>query len=367
MSTDIGIIGPPQSGKTTVFNALTKGKASTTGHSDGLKPNVGIAKVPDSRLTELAVIFKPKKVTQAEVKYIDVSASIKSLAKDKGIGGELLSQLSNSDTLINVVRAFSNESIPHPEGSVDVERDIANMNMEIIFSDLAIIERRLDRIQASLRGAKPAEKLAFTHEQKMLGSFQEQLEKDIPLRELEFTVDEAKFIANYQFLSAKPLLTIVNIDENQLAEATAMKESLNKQFGGIRNQLLTLCGELEMEIGQLDAEEAVEFMADYGITQSGLDRVLQASYGLLGLISFLTVGPDECRAWPITAGMSAQKSAGKIHSDIERGFIRAEVISYEDLMRLGSLAEGKKQGVLRLEGKEYTVKDGDVINFLFNV
>jgi len=368
MSVDIGIIGLSKSGKTTIFNALTKGKADTGGYTkDGLTPNIGIAKVPDSRLEPLTQMFNPKKVVPAEVKYTDIGATLKNLVKDKGIGGELLNRLGTADSLINVVRAFADGSIPHSEGSVDAERDIDTMNLELSFSDLAILERRLERIESSLKGAKPAERQDYVKEKEILSRIKDELEADKQIREMELTPEEQKKLANYQFLTAKPLLTVVNTGEEQLGEAEALETRLNSEHARKNCRIITLCGGLEMELTQLDDKAAAEFRSDYGIKESGLDRVIRESYELLGLISFLTVGADEVRAWPIQKGTNAVKAAGKIHSDIERGFIRAEVISYEDLISCGSMAEARKKGVLRLEGKEYIMQDGDIVNFLFNV
>ncbi len=367
MSVGIGIIGLPGSGRTTIFNALTKGNAATGSHSQR-EPHIGIAKVPDSRLTKLAEMFNPKKIVPAEIKYLDIGASIKGIGKDSSISGEYLTQLSNVDALINVVRSFVDDSIVHPSGSIDPARDINNMNMELNFSDLAIIERRMEKITNSLKSAKPDERQQYKNEQDLLIKIKSELEKDIPIREQNLTEEEKKAIVGYQFLSAKPLLTIVNTGEDQLTDTKKIEDEMNAKFGTANHHVIALCGHLEMELAQLEDEEsAASFRSDFGLSEPGLDRVIKQSYALLGLISFLTAGADESRAWPITEGTIAQKAAGKIHSDIERGFIRAEIISYEDLINCGSLAEGKKRGLLRLEGKTYIVKDGDVINFLFNV
>jgi ribosome-binding ATPase len=367
MSIGIGIIGLSESGRTTIFNALTKGNAATAGHAQKV-PHIGIAKVPDARINKLAEMFNPKKIVPAEIKYLDIGASIKGIGKDASISGEYLTQLNNVDALINVVRSFTNDSIVHPSGSIDPGRDINNMNMELSFSDLAIIERRVEKITNALKSAKSDERLPYKNEQDFLAKIKAQLEKDIPLREQNLSEEEKKLIVGYQFLSAKPLLTIVNIGEDQLPDVKKTEEEMNAKFGTPNHHVIALCGNLEMELAQLDDEEsAATFRSDFGLAEPGLDRVIKQSYALLGLISFLTAGADECRAWPINNGINAQKAAGKIHSDIERGFIRAEIISYEDLINCGTLAEGKKRGLLRLEGKTYIVKDGDVINFLFNV
>ena len=367
MSIDVGIIGPGQSGKSTVFNALAGGKAEGGTIRDGQAAHIGVARVPEPRLKTLAEMLHPKKVVPAEVRYIDVGASVKSLVTGSGIGGELLNHLSNADALINVVRAFADDSVPHPEGSLDIERDIANMNLELVFSDLTIIERRLQRIEDSLKGAKPQERQVALHEQELIQKLKAELEKDIPIRALSLSPADARLLAGFQFLTAKPLLTVVNIGEEQLPTASDLEAELSARHARNRSRVIALCGKLEVELGQLEEPTAAEFRADFGLTESGLDRVIQQSYELLGLASFFSTAHEEVRAWSIPRGTSALKAAGKIHSDMERGFIRAEVISYDDLMKCGSLAEGRKHGLLRLEGKEYAVQDGDVITFLFNV
>ncbi len=367
MSLDIGIIGLPQSGRTTIFNALTKGRADTACRTpEGLAPHIGMTKVPEPRVDTLAGIFKPKKVTHAEVKYIDIGASVKDLAEDKGISGEFLNQLSGVDALINVVRAFSNESVPHTEGSLDVDRDIATMELELAFSDMALLERRVQKIAESLKGAKPDERQGLLREQELIAKIKTHLEKELPIRELSLDEAEARAISGYRFLTAKPLLIAVNIGEDQLPQAAAIEERLKSHLRP-GCDVIALCGELEMELAQLDEDAAKQFQEEFGITSSGLDRAIKSSYKLLGLISFLTIGSDEVKAWSIKKGTGAVKAAGKVHSDIEKGFIRAEVVSYDDFIECGKLSEARKKGLLRLEGKDYTVRDGDIINFLFNV
>ena len=366
MSIDIGIIGLAKSGKTTIFNALTRGEADTGIHtSERLAPHMGTAKIPEPRLKVLTDILHPKKVVPVEASYVDIGASVKGLVQDKGIGGELLTQLGKVDALINVVRAFEDDSIPHIEGSLDVKRDIATIDLELAFSDLAIIERRLERIETSLKGAKPPERQPLLQEQETLIKFKGELEKDVPIREMSLTTGEARTIANYQFLTAKPLLIAVNIGEEQLPQAASIEAELDSSRE--KRRIIALCGKLEMELAQLDNSAAEEFRAEFGIKESALDRTIKLSYELLGLVSFFSIASSEVRAWSIQNGTTALKAAGKIHSDMERGFIRAEVISYDDLVKCGSLAEARKKGLLRLEGKDYTVQDGDVITFLFNV
>jgi GTP-binding protein YchF len=368
MAINIGIIGVGQSGKTTVFNALTGGKADTMIHGTGsMDPNIGMARVPDLRMKQLDAIFHPAKTVYSEVKYIDVGASVKSLAKDKGVGGQLLNQLSTVDTIICVVRAFKDPSIPHPDATIDVKRDIEALNLELIFSDLAIMERRLDRLEGSLKAAKPGERAPFQQEKDLLLKMKADMEKDIPIRAQTMDPSANRFIANYQFLTAKPELIIVNIGEEQLADAAKLEEEYNKQFSGPNCRTVTLCGKLEMDLAQMEPSDADTFRKEYGLKESGLEHVIRASYELSNLITFFTVGADEDRAWPIRKGLTAPKAAGKIHTDFEKGFIRAETIHLDELLKQGSLAEAKKKGVLRLEGKEYIVQDGDVITFLFNV
>ncbi|MFC1897554.1 redox-regulated ATPase YchF [Chloroflexota bacterium] len=360
---DIGIIGLDKSGRTTVFNALTKSKTDR----DNLVSHTRIATVPEPRLQMLADILHPKRVVSAEVTYHDIGASAKRPGKEKDISEQLLTQLSNIDALINVVRAFTDESIPHIEGSVDVKRDIATMDLELTFYDLAIIERRLQRIDTSLKGAKQPERQGLLREQETLMKLKADLEKDMPTRELKSTPAEAKTMANYQFLNAKPLLIIVNIGEDQLPQMLSLEAELNSDYSQPDCRVITLCGQLEMELAQLDNSAAEGFRAEFSIKESGIDRTIKLSYELLGLISFFTTASGEVKAWSIQNGTNALKAAGKIHSDMERGFIRAEVISYHDLVKCGSVAEARKKGLLQLEGKDYIVQDGDVITFLFNV
>jgi ribosome-binding ATPase len=369
MSINVGIIGMPQSGKSTVFSAFTGGGEETPRRSaDGLAPNVGIVKVPDERLRILSGMFKPKKTVPIEIKYIDIGAAMKSgPAENRGFTGELLNQLSTVDTLIGVVRGFTEESIPHPEGSIDIRRDIGTLNLELAFSDLAIIERRLERIENSLKAAKPAERPPILREQEMMLRLKKSLEEDIPVRDMDIDPAELKIIANYQFLSAKPLLVVINIGEDQLADTEKIETEYRDTLSSPKCRVTAVCGKLEAELAAMTEDDARVFREDYGLKESGLEKSIRLSYEISEMMSFFTVGEDECRAWPVHRGTNAQKAAGKIHSDLEKGFIRAETISYDNLIRCGSLAEGRKQGVLRQEGKDYIVQDGDILNILFNV
>lgn len=368
MSVATGIIGLPGSGRTTVFNALTGGKADTASFTrDGAAPHVGITSVPEPRLAALVDVFKPKKVVPATATYIDVGASVKGLVSDKGLGGQLLAQLTSVDALINVVRAFRDESIPHVDGSLDIERDITNMDLELAFSDLALLERRLQRISVSLKAAKPTERQGLLREQVLLTRVKADLEKEIPIREMALTAEESRALANFQFLTTKPLLIVVNIGEDQLTQASSLEDDLKAHYSRANRRLITICGKVEMELAQLAESEAAELRADFGITESGTERILRLSYAMLGLISFFTTASDELKVWSVPGGTEAVKAAGKIHTDMERGFIRAEVISHRDLVRCQGLTEARQRGLLRLEGRSYTVEDGDVITFLFNV
>lgn len=361
---EIAIIGLPKSGKTTLFNGLTGGKAKTLAFgSTGLEPNIGVVKVPDGRLEGLEHIFNPKKTVPAEVKYVDVAIPRTS---GQGLGGELLVYLGRADAFIHVVRAFSDESIPHSEGSIDPSRDVETMNMELAFSDLAIIDRRLLRIQELLKGAKATERDAFVREQALLTRIRAALEDEVPVRDQQLTTEEARSVENYQFLTSKPLLVIVNIGEEQLPEASGIEDELRSHQPSF--PVAAVCASLEMELGQLSHAEAVEFRSAMGAgDKPALEEIIRLSYEVLGLISFFTVVSGEIRAWTIRQGTTALKAAGRIHSDMERGFIRAEVTPYADLVTCGGMAEARKQGLLRLEGKTYEVQDGDVITFLFSV
>jgi len=365
---EVCIIGLPRSGKTTVFNVLTRGKADTTTYATtALAPNIGVSKVPEPRLKVLDKIFHPKKVTPAEVKYVDIVGIAKDFGKGEGISGQFLNYLSNADALIHVVRAFENENVPHINGNINPKRDIATMNLELVFSDLAIIERRLKRLEDSMKGAKQTERDTFLKEQSLLGKIKSELEKEVPIWQQSLTGEEVKSLANYQFLTAKPILIVINIGENQLTQSSTFEAEIRSTYSHAQFEVVALCGKLEMELSQLDDADSAEFRKDLGLTEPAIDRVIQLSYQLLGLISFFTTVSDELKAWTVTKGASALKAAGKIHTDIERGFIRAEVVNFQDLERCGSLAEVKKHGLLRLEGKNYVVQDGDIITFLFNL
>jgi GTP-binding protein YchF len=358
---EIGIIGLPKSGKTTLFNTLTRGKAEIGTYAT-VVPNIGVAKVPDPRIGGLDGIFHPKRKVAAEVKYIDVAASTKG-----ELSGAFLTHLSQTDGLLHVVRAFEDDNVPHIEGSIDAERDVKLLDLELTFSDLSIIEKRLRKIDGSFKGAKAHEREAFSKEQALLERIKTTLEGEVPIREQELTDNERKSISGYQFLSAKPLLTVFNIGEERLPESRSIEEEWRNKYRRPHVDIAVLCGKLEMELVQLDEADAREFRSTIGIAETALNRIIGLCYELLGLISFFTVVSDEVKAWTIQRNTTAEHAAGKIHTDMERGFIRAEVIAYDDLMKCGSITEGRKHGLLHTEGKSYIVRDGDVITFLFNV
>jgi hypothetical protein len=357
----IAIIGLPNSGKTTVFNALTRGTAETAAFSSGqLEPNLATVKVPDQRLQVLAEMFEPRKITPADVQYVDVGG-LGSGTKGAGLPPALLNYISGADALLHVARAFSDDAVPHPEGNVNLARDVETVDLELTFSDLAIIERRLTRLNAEISKMSSKDRELRLAERDLLVRLQGELEAGTPIRDVAMSEDEARMVRGYQFLTGKPMLLLINIGEEQLASPPQFS------YGHKESGVVALAGKIEAELAQLDDDDARSFMDDLGIAEPARDRVIALSYDLLGLMSFLTAGPDEVRAWTIHKGTPAVEAAGAIHSDIQRGFIRAEIVAYNDLVRAGGMAEAKKQGTVRLEGKQYIVQDGDVCHFLFNV
>ncbi len=358
----IAIIGLPNSGKTTVFNALTRGTAETTAYASGqLEPNVATVKVPDERLTVLAQMFKPKKITPADVQYVDVGGISGGARQSGGLPPAMLNFIGGADALLHVARAFEDDDVAHPEGSVNLARDIETLDLELAFSDMAIIERRLAKLNGEIAKMSTKDRELRIAERDLLVKLQEALESGLPVRDVELSAEEAQVLRGYQFLTAKPMLLVVNIGEGQI------KSPPSFPYEHKNSDMVALAGKIEAELAQLDDDDAQAFMEDLGITAAARDRVIASSYTLLGLMSFLTAGPDEVRAWTIRRNTPAVEAAGAIHSDIQRGFIRAEIVAYDDLIRAGGMPEAKKQGTVRMEGKTYIVKDGDVCHFLFNV
>jgi len=363
----LGIIGLARSGKTTVFNAVTRGSAQVGAYSSSTQPNIGVVNVPDERVDRLAELYKPKKVTYATIQYVDFPAAGESFGKGEGPAGKFINDLARTDALIHVIRAFEDDAVPHPEVSIDPERDIATMDLELSFADLAIIEKRLQRIEAELRSMKAGERDQVQRLKDLLLRLKAGLENEIPIREQELSAEDSRLLEGTQFLTTKPLLLIINIGDAGLPRRAELEEQYRARHRRPARDVAVFCGKFEMDLNELSEEDAAEFRASAGVTESGMAGAIRMSYALLGLISFLTAGPDECRAWTVEAGSPAPEAAGKIHSDLKRGFIRAEVIRFTDLIAAGSEAEAKKRGLLRTEGKQYIVQDGDILNILFNV
>ncbi len=358
----IGIIGLPNSSKTTIFNALTRGHVETTPvPASTAEVHTAMVDVPDPRVGVLSEMFRPRRTTYAQVQYNDIAGLAPGVGKNGGIPGVLLNALNQNDALLHVVRAFEDDTVPHPEGSVDPARDLAALDTELLLSDLLIVETRLERLQKDLQSPQPARREAAAREQALLLRLKEALEAGLPLRDLELTPEEEKSLRGFAFLTLKPVLVALNIGDHGESVAGSLG------YDHKRTQVLELRGRLEMEIAQMQGEEAEAFLAEYGISEPTLNRLIRSSYELLGLQSFFTVGEDEVRAWTVRQGATAVEAAGAIHSDLARGFIRAEVVSYDDLIAAGSLAAAKERGALRLQGKDYVVRDGDILNIRFNV
>lgn len=364
MSLNCGLIGLPMVGKTTIFNLLTGAGVETSNFLTGkTETNVGIATVPDSRVDYLSGLFKPRKTTYAQIQFSDVPGLVRGSSQGQGVGNQFLNAIRNVDMLAHVVRTFNDPDLLHVDGELDPLRDVETINMELLFADMEIIEKRIDRIKHGKKIKKEHE-LELEVLEKCLGA----LENEIPIGQLELTEEEKLILKNYNFLTEEPLLLVVNTDEQQFkSKSYPGKDELEAYAAGHSLPVIEICGQLEMEISLLAEEDKELFFTDLGIVQSGIDRLTQAAYDYLGLISFFTVGSDEVKAWTIKKGTDAKRAAGKIHSDLERGFIKAEVVKYHDLQDLGSMSKLKEKGLYRLEGKEYIVEDGDVINFRFNV
>ena len=364
----IAIVGLAGSGKTTVFNTLTRGHAQTGGYG-GMELHVGTVKVPDERLDRLAEIFKPKKIVHADVTYFDLPAppaATEGRVGTEELPADQLARLREADALLHVVRAFEDPAVPHPEGSVDAWRDLERLDLEFTLADLSVMEKRLERLKSSGHHGTAAERDANDRELALLERLHEPLAAGRPLRGEGLTPDEEKSIRGFRFLTQKPVLVLLNVGEADLPREAEIVAGIAGRYGQAGALVDALSAKIEMELGELEPEEAAVFMDELGLKESSLDRVIRLSYRLLGLISFLTAGPDEVRAWPVPDGSSSVDAAAAIHTDLARGFIRAEVVPYLDLVELKSMAESRKHGKLRSEGKTYAVKDGDVIEILFS-
>ena len=364
----LGIVGLPNVGKSTLFNSLTKAGAESANYPFcTIDPNVGIVAVPDERLKLLGDMYQSKKVTPAVIEFVDIAGLVKGASKGEGLGNQFLSNIREVDAIVHVVRCFEDPNVVHVDGSVNPLRDIETINLELIFSDIEILERRIAKTS---KGARMDKTLA--KELVLLEALKAHLEEGKMAKSYELSEDEDEqaWYKDYNLLTAKPVIFAANVSEDELADDAASNEMVKKvreYAEAEKSEVFVICAQIEQEMAELDDDEKAMFLEELGLSESGLEKLIKASYRLLGLISYLTSGEDETRAWTIKIGTKAPQAAGKIHSDFERGFIRAEVVNYKDLLEQGSLAAAKEKGLVGLEGKEYVVKDGDVILFRFNV
>ena len=364
----LGIVGLPNVGKSTLFNSLTKAGAESANYPFcTIDPNVGVVTVPDERLNVLGEMYHTKKIIPAAIEFVDIAGLVKGASKGEGLGNQFLANIREVDAIVHVVRCFENSNIVHVDGSINPLRDIETINLELIFSDLEILERRISKVSKVARNHKSAAK-----ELALLNKIKAHLEDGKLAKTFEEADDEEEqaWLESYNLLTYKPVIYAANVSEDDLADDAANNEgvqAVREYAKGEQSEVFVVCAEIEAEISELDDDEKKMFLEDLGLKESGLEKLIKASYHLLGLISYLTAGEQECRAWTITKGTKAPQAAGKIHTDFERGFIRAEVVSYDDLMACGTHAAAKEKGLVRLEGKDYVVQDGDIIVFRFNV
>jgi GTP-binding protein YchF len=363
----LGIVGLPNVGKSTLFNAITKAGAESANYPFcTIEPNVGVVDVPDKRLEVLEKLYNSKKVVHASIEFYDIAGLVKGASKGEGLGNKFLSHIRESAAIVHVVRCFEDENIVHVEGSVNPIRDIETINLELIFADLEVLDRRMEKTIKLTRSGDKKAKIDL----EIMERLKAHLEAGNPARTLETSEEEKDFIKELFLITSKPVLYAANVSEDDLLSGNAENDYVKevKSLALKENaEVIIICASLEEQLSSLEGEELNEMLSEYGLSQSGLDRLIHSSYKLLGLMSFLTAGQTEVRAWTIQIGTKAPAAAGKIHSDIERGFIRAEIVSYDDLVNCGSESSAKEKGLYRLEGKEYVMKDGDVVNFRFNV
>ena len=363
----LGIVGLPNVGKSTLFNSLTKAGAESANYPFcTIDPNVGVVTVPDKRLDVLGEMYHTRRIVPAVIEFVDIAGLVKGASKGEGLGNQFLANIREVDAIVHVVRCFEDSNIEHVDGSIAPLRDIETINLELIFSDIEILERRIAKATKVARNDK-----AVAKELELLEKIKEHLENDNMARSFEVNdEDELALLESYNLLTYKPVIFAANVAEDDLADDAATNDGVNavREFAAKNNsEVFVVCAQIEQEIAELDDDEKAMFLEDLGLSESGLEKLIRASYSLLGLCSYLTAGEPEVRAWTIKKGTKAPQAAGKIHSDFERGFIRAEIVSYDDLMACGTYAAAKEKGLVRLEGKEYVVKDGDIILFRFNV